>query len=132
MDITMQPAEVWTAEDRSWLASRDGTEVTQTITLKTSLFTANTHYPNGYIKSGTVLGKVTATGLYGPYDNAASDGREVAAGFLFNSTKMRSGGPDLGAPLHWRGAIRESRLPTNHGLDSAAKTDLAAKFLFRP
>lgn len=131
MDISVQPTEVWTAEDRSWLGSRDGTEVTQTITLKVSAFTANTHYPNGYIPSGTVLGKITATGLYGPYNNAASDGTEVAAGFLFNSTKVRTGGANVGAPLHWRGVIRESRLPTNHGLDSAAKTDLAAKFMFK-
>lgn len=129
MDITMQPAEVWQVEDRSWLGSRDGTEVTQTITLKVSTFTANTHYPNGFIPSGTPLGKITATGLYGPYDNAAGDGREVCAGFLFNSTKVRSGGPDVGAPLHWRGVIREARLPI--AIDSAGKADLAAKFRFQ-
>lgn len=131
MDISVQPTETWIAEDRSWLGSRDGTNVTQSITLDTSTFTANTHYPDGYIKSGTVLGRITATNLYGPYSNAASDGREVAAGFLYTSTQVRSGGPDVGAPLHWRGVIKESMLPTNHGLDANGKTDLAAKFLFR-
>ncbi len=131
MDISVQPTETWIAEDRSWLASRDGTDVTQSITLDTSTFTKATHYPNGYVRSGTVLGRITATGLYGPYSNAASDGREVAAGFLYTSTVMVEGGANVGAPLHWRGAIKESRLPTNHGLDSNAKTDLAAKWLFR-
>jgi len=32
--------------------------------------------------SGTVLGKLTATGKYVPYDNAGDDGSDVAAGVL--------------------------------------------------
>lgn len=131
MDITLQPTETWTAEDRSWLGSRDGTEVTQTVTLDTSTFTEGTHYPNGYIPSGTVLGRITATGLFGPYDDAASDGREVAVGFLFSNTRVRSGGPDVGAPIHWRGVIRTAKLPANSGLDTNGRTDLAVKFWLR-
>lgn len=135
MDITLQPTETWTAEDRSWLGSRDGTDVTQTVTLDTSTFTEATHFPDGYIPSGTVLGRITATGLYGPYDNAAGDGRETAVGFLYSNTKVRTGGPDVGAPIHWRGVIRAARLPRltteTGGLDVAAQTDLAAKFWIR-
>ena len=97
MDITLQPTETWTAEDRSWLGSRHGTDVPQTVTLNTSTFTANTHYPNGYVPSGTVLGMITATGLYGPYDDTASDGRQTAVGFLYSATKMRASGPNVGA-----------------------------------
>ena len=33
--------------------------------------------------SGTVLGKVTATGKYKPYNNSATDGTEVAAAILY-------------------------------------------------
>lgn len=135
MDITLQPTETYQAENRSWLGSRDGTDVTQTVTLDTSTFVAGTHYPNGYVPSGTVLGQITATGLYGPYDNTASDGRQTAVGFLYSNTKIRSGGPNVGAPIHWRGVIRASRLPlaTNvaGGLDAAGKVDLAAKFWIR-
>jgi hypothetical protein len=131
VDITLQPTETYQAEDRSWLGSRDGTDVTQTVTLDTSTFTEATHFPDGYIPSGTVLGRITATDLYGPYDNAASDGREVAVGFLYSNTKVRTGGPDVGAPIHWRGVIRAARLWVNSGLDSAARTDLAAKFWIR-
>lgn len=131
MDITLQPTESWQAEDRSWLGSRDGTDVTQTVTLDTSTFTEGTHFPNGYIPSGTVLGRITATGLFGPYDDAANDGREVAVGFLYSNTKVRTGGPDVGAPIHWRGVIRSARLWAGSGLDSAARTDLAAKFWIR-
>jgi hypothetical protein len=135
VDITLQPTETYTAEDRSWLGSRDGTDVTQTVTLDVSTFSSTTHYPNGYVPSGCVLGQITANGLFGPYDNAATDGRQTAVGFLYSATKMRSGGPNVGAPIHWRGVIRSARLPiastSPGGLDSAGKTDLAAKFWIR-
>lgn len=45
------------------------------------------HYPNGFIPSGCVLGQVTATGLYGPYDATASDGRQVAKGFAYGDVR---------------------------------------------
>lgn len=56
-------------EKRSWLLSPHGTDpgTTPSITLDVSAFTAGTHYPNGYIPSGTNLAKITASGLYGPY-----------------------------------------------------------------
>ncbi|MFG3710892.1 head decoration protein [Micromonospora sp. NPDC047730] len=130
MDISLQ-TEAYVVENRAWLGSRDGTEVTQGITLDPALFTAATHFPDGFVPSGTVLAKVTATGFYGPYDNTKTNGQEVAEGFLFNSTPMRTGGPRVGAPLHWRGVIRTAKLPANSGLDAAARTDLAAKFRFQ-
>ena len=135
MDITLQPTETYVAEDRSWLGSRDGTDVTQTVTLDTSTFTEATHFPDGYIPSGTVLGRITATDLWGPYDDDATDGREVGVGFLYSNTKVRTGGPTVGAPIHWRGVIRADRLPRltteTGGLDAAARVDLAAKFWIR-
>lgn len=235
MDISVT-TESWLVEDRSWLASRDGTDVPQSITLDTSTFTANTHYPNGYVPSGTILIPL-GDNMYGPYAGSASEGQTVtitgtptggtftltfsgqttgaiaynataatvktalealsnldvgevtvtggpgpgtpyvvtfggthtgedvaqmtasatgltggttpavtvttttaggvgggagtAAGFLFSSEAMRSGGPDVGAALLWRGAIKVSRLPIPSQLDAAARVDLAAKFSFR-
>ena len=75
------------AEDRSWLKGPHGVEpgTTPTVTLLTSLFDAEDHYPSGYIPSGIVLGEVTATGVYGPYDPDATDGRETAKYLLFGS-----------------------------------------------
>ncbi len=131
MDISLRTEQRY-VEDRSWLASRDGTDVTFGVTLDTSLFTQATHYPNGFVPSGAVLAKVTATGFYGPYDGAKTNGQENAVGFLFNSTPMRAGGPKVGAPLLWRGAVKSGRLPiasaSPGGLDAGGKTDLAAKF----
>jgi hypothetical protein len=135
MDISLQPVETWTADNRDWLGSADGTEFTQTITLDPALFTASIHFPNGYVPSGVVLGLNSTTGFYGPYDDAASDGRQTARGFLFSNCKMRTGGPKIGAAIHWRGVIRASRLPlattVTGGLDANGKTDLATKFWIR-
>jgi len=38
----------------------------------------------GDLETGTVLGKVTASGKYAPYDPAASDGREAVAGIIYD------------------------------------------------
>lgn len=57
-------------EKRAWLLSPHGTDpgTTPSITLDISAFTPAVHYPNGYIPSGCPLGKITASGLYGPYN----------------------------------------------------------------
>lgn len=76
MDISRRTT-TYQVEDRSWLSGRHGADMTDTITLDPSLFTANTHYPNGYLPSGLVLGRVTATGLYGPYSGQAAEVQTV-------------------------------------------------------
>lgn len=130
MDLTVRD-EVFASENRAWLGSQHGTESNRSITINAALFTAATHYPDGFIPSGVVLGRVTASGLYGPYDPAALDGRETAAGHLFNSTPVRAGATNIGAPLLDHGAVVESKLPAGHGLDAAAKTDLAGQIRYR-
>lgn len=75
MDIGLRTEE-WGVEDRSWLGSRDGTEFTESITLDVSAFTAGTHYPDGFIPSGTVLSKL-ASGLYGPYSARTAEAQTV-------------------------------------------------------
>jgi hypothetical protein len=59
--------------DQSWLGSTHGIYNCRSVALDMSLFTAAEHYPNGYIKSGYPLGKVTATELYGPYTGDSTD-----------------------------------------------------------
>ncbi len=74
MDITLH-TESFTAEDKSWLGSAHGTDSTETITLDVSAFTLDTHYSvlTPYIKGGTCLGLITASGLYGPYAASPSE-----------------------------------------------------------
>jgi len=122
-------------EKRSWLLSPHGTEpgATLSITLDVSAFTAATHYPNGYLMSGIVLGRITATGLYAPYVDAAVDGTGVAAGFLFSSVKvpnLLALTKDVGAGLVVHGFIDAAKLPianaaTGGGfIDANGRTDL--------
>ena len=123
--ISVRQIGTFVGENRSWLQSDHGVEPNETagITLDVSKFTAATHYPDGYIPSGIVLGKVTATGLYGPYDNAASDGRQTAAGILFSSLPV-DGNTKIGGALVVHAFIDAAKLPANSGLDTAGRTDL--------
>lgn len=134
-------SDAWFSDDRSWLGyTAGGMNDARSITLDISKFTTD-HYLNGFIPSGCVLGVVTATGLYGPYDDTALDGRQTAAGFLFTGVKVR----DLrgntfaksSAALMWKGLVITAKLPDFTGtanakgeLDAAGKVDLAAKFRF--
>lgn len=70
-----------------------------------------------YIKSGLPLGRITATGLYGPYDKNASDGRNVVAGLLesqlpvnvvFSGWELADGDS---AGMRYRGDIIKKNLP---------------------
>ncbi|TDB98254.1 hypothetical protein E1091_07850 [Micromonospora fluostatini] len=79
MDISVT-TEAWTVENRSWLGSRDGTPYTESITLHVPSFTANLHYPDGFIPSGILLAKYTSgpnVGLWGPYAGATSESQTV-------------------------------------------------------
>lgn len=130
MDLTVRD-EVFGSENRAWLGSQHGTESNRSITLDAAAFTAATHYPEGFIPSGTVLAVITDSGFYGPYDPEAIDGRDTAAGHLFNSTPVRAGATTIGAPLLDHGAVVESKLPANSGLDATAKADLAGQIRYR-
>lgn len=58
------------AEDHTWLGSAHGTQTADPITLDATLFDLDPStgdFPDGFIPSGVVLGKVTATDKYGPY-----------------------------------------------------------------
>lgn len=83
-------------DSRPWLVTAHGTEGTPSIPLRVASFTAATHYPNGYLLAGIVLGKITASGLYAPYVDAAVDGTGTAAGILFASVRI----PDLADLTH--------------------------------
>ena len=133
-DISVQTT-AFQVEKRSWLLSPHGTEpgTTPSITLDVSAFTAATHYPNGYFPSGIVLGVITATGLYGPYDDTAVDGRQTAAGILFGSVKVPNTADttkDVGAAMLVHGFVKISKLPIANGaagrgyIDANGQTDL--------
>lgn len=83
-DISMQTT-TYQVGNRRWLLADP--DFKANVTLDISKFTAGTHYPNGYIPSGTVIGKITASGLFGPYDAAASDGTQTAYGITYGDVR---------------------------------------------
>ncbi|MCZ1009911.1 head decoration protein [Streptomyces sp. NBC_01456] len=121
--------ETFGQDDQSWLASAHGTSNARTITLDTSAFTPATHYPNGYFPSGLPLGRITATGLFGPYDNTAADGRETLVGHLFTAVKSPTVNTiDPQGALFWHGGVVEAKLP--RPVDAAGKTDVAGRITY--
>lgn len=124
----------WGGSDMSWLKSAHGTLTNVSVTLDLALFNFSTTFTSKKLPSGIVLGKVTATGKYGPYSDAdTTTGRGVAAGHLFTDVDVTTlllvqGSTTLTgnivAPMFIRGLVLEAKLPTNHGLDAAAKADL--------
>lgn len=128
MDLSMR-TETFGQDDQSWLGSAHGTDTARSITLDVSTFTAGTHYPDGFLTSGLPLGKITASGKYGLYDNAAVDGRTALVGLLFTGVKapVSSATPVSGALL-LHCFVVEAKLPV--AVDANGKADVAGRIIF--
>ena len=103
-------------------SEQDGFLSRETITLL-----AGTAYA-----AGSVLGKITASGKYTLYDNAASDGTQVAAGVLFAAVDATAA--DAPGVAHVRLCeVITSRLTWKSGASAGDKTaglaDMAAAYL---
>lgn len=116
--------------DTRWRASAHGEDSARPGQLDPTAFTSGTHYNIGgltdnIIPSGVAVGRVTATGLYGPYDADAEDGREVLAGFINDDSGVALGSsPSTAKPtfaLLVHGIIKASVLPVA-GQRTAVKT----------
>jgi len=128
MDLSIR-SETFAADDQTWLGSAHGTSSARSITLDTSAFTEATHYPDGFFTSGLPLGKITATGKYAPYSNAAVDGTETLVGFLLSPVKAPAATTtDVVGALLIHGIIVEANLPV--AVDAAGKTDVAGRITF--
>jgi hypothetical protein len=149
MDIAVRAGKTYTNENQTWIGGGGISALRDLRTITLDRSTINfTKFPAGVLPSGITLGRITTAiagggdvGLYTLYDNAfdadtatagqQSDGRDVAVGFLAVTLAVDpSSTGDLVGALYWHGEVVEANLPTNHGLDAAGKTDLAAKFAF--
>lgn len=63
--------------DYRWLKSARGTEHPKSGTLDYSTFTANTHFPDGYVPSGLPVYRNPETDLYEPFGGTLPDVNEV-------------------------------------------------------
>lgn len=112
-------SETLSTGDQSWLASAHGIANARTETIDISAFTAGTHYPAGYIRSGQPVAKVA--GLLVPYD--ATEGTVTGAGILAGHILTDitvSGTADLPAPLLDHGRVRVANLPVTFVKPAAA------------
>jgi hypothetical protein len=140
MDLTVRTVGTYTPEDFSWLDSEKDTRHAVPITLDLSTFNA-AQYANGFIPAGCVIGLIGGTDpgtqTAGPYDDTATDGRQVAAGFLFGDVKVNAGSAKAVGALLLSGRVRPNRLPFQSGqagrgyLDANGKTDLGTSFKYR-
>lgn len=105
--------------DQSWLGSSHGIRECRTEFLDISTFTSGTHYPNGYIPSGTPVAKVG--GVLVPYDDtqATTTGAGILAGFVFTDQAV-VGTADFAVPVLDHGRIRTAKLPQTVTLPGAA------------
>lgn len=97
--------------DMSWLDSGHGLRNARTDLLDISTFTAGTHYPNGYIPSGTPVAKVG--GVLVPYTSA--EGTTTNAGVLWGHvlTDQRVvGTTDFAVPVLQHGRVKAAKVPT--------------------
>lgn len=103
-------AESFGSGDQSWLGSAHGINNARTETIDISAFTAGTHYPDGYIKSGTPVAKVG--GVLVPY--VATEGTVTGAGILAGHVlfdQKVSGASDFPVALLDHGRVIAAKVP---------------------
>lgn len=103
------------------LAESPGTISRDTVTVTVP---ANTTYV-----PGTVLGQLSGSGKYVPYDDSNSDGSETAAGILYGALVNDTNAPDdyVGVIINFGAEVRSADLTWGNGVDETGGTaDLAA------
>lgn len=121
-----------------WLGSNHGIRNARTEILDISTFTAATHYPNGYIPSGTAVAKVG--GVLVPYDTneATTTAAGVLAGFVLTDIPLgvvpgatALATEDFNVPLLDHGRVKVGKLPGSFTKPAAAakRADVTIVFI---
>lgn len=121
--------ETFGVGDQSWLGSAHGIHECRTETLDPAGFTAGTHYPDGYIPSGTPVAKVN--GVLVPYDKteATTTNAGVLAGFVFSDQPIVGAGK-IAVPLLDHGRVKATKVPNAFAAPAAAAKRAATTFVF--
>lgn len=112
--------ETFGGGDFSWLGSAHGIGNARTATLDISAFQQATHYPDGYIKSGTPVALVS--GALVPYDGTEETeaGAGVLAGFVLTDQPV-VGTAKFAVPLLDHGRVKTAKLPVAFTAPTGAK-----------
>ncbi|MFI7096437.1 head decoration protein [Streptomyces lydicus] len=128
MDLSLKTVS-YSQDRKDWLGSQHGTDVLRSITLDVSTFTKATHYPDGYLKSGIPLGKITSSGKYGLYDDTKTDGRQTCVGFLWTGVEVidhrGNASTSVGGSMFIHGFINTAKLPVS--IDANGLADVASR-----
>lgn len=121
--------ETFGSGDQSWLGSAHAINTARTEMLDVSAFTAGTHYPDGYIRSGQPVAK-TGAGLV-PYDatEATVTGAGVLAGFVLTDQRV-VGTTDFAVPLLDHGRVKVAKVPGTFVKPAAAAKLSATTIVF--
>lgn len=76
MDMSVRSESIGQG-DQSWLGSRHSTDNAKSVTVARAALTALTHYPDGYLKSGTPMAKATSGTYSGFWVPLAARANEV-------------------------------------------------------
>lgn len=122
--------ETYGAGDLSWLGSAHGLGNARTEKLDISAFTEGTHYPTGYIKSGTPVSLVS--GVLVPYvaTEGTTTGNGVLAGFVLTD-QSTDGVEDIAVPVIDHGRVRVSKLPITFVAPTAEAKRANTNFVFQ-
>lgn len=114
-------SETYGSGDQTWLASAHGIRNGETMTLKISEFTKTTHYPDGYVPSGTPV-NIADPGAVIPW----SDTAEAELGFVLFDLPVH-GDNDIVGSILVHGIVHANRVP---GPFTKPATGSAAGFTF--
>lgn len=123
-----QKREAYGSDDQSWIDSRAGLNNGKSCTIDLASFTKATHYPDGFLKSGLPLAKITANGHVGLYDNAATDGRGTLWAVLLSGVEVADGATSVVGAALLTGRIKAVNLPV--AIDAAGQGDVAGRLIF--
>lgn len=113
--------ETWGVGNFTWIATSHGLEHNRGVVLRIAAFTEATHYPDGFIPSGTPLG-IDANGDAVPWapdatvtnaDATVSPAPEATLrGHLFTDQGIDKKSPDthLNVPLYYHGSVYVNRI----------------------
>ncbi|MBG6083245.1 hypothetical protein [Zhihengliuella flava] len=121
--------ETYGGGDYSWVGAAHALRNARTEMIDVSAFTESTHYPDGYIPSGTPVAKVS--GVLVPYDSAEATvtGAGILAGFVLTDTPV-SGTTDVPAALYDHGRVVTANVPGDFTAPAAAEKSSATTIVF--
>ena len=97
-------SESYDVGDQSWLGSAHGIANSRTSTLKASDFTKATHYPNGYLPSGTPVDCTNEQALK-PWTGTGT------LGFVLFDQPLNDTDKGVAVPVFRHGTVRVHRIP---------------------